>query len=185
MSGARRRGGGSRPFEQRSPGVIAALWALPFALIAGAVTWSVLGRAAADADAKSPVPMAAPNLSPAAKQACLAFIAKLPAKVRTLDERHVTAGAEQNAAYGSPAITVACGGPGAGKIDPTATIYPLSGVCWYAAQTKTASVWTTLDRAIPVQITVPATYDGPGTWVTEFRDALVASIPAVKTEYDC
>jgi Protein of unknown function (DUF3515) len=171
--------------RKRSPGVIATLWALPFAVLAGAIAWSLLGHAAAQAEAKGPVTMAAPSLAADAKQACLAFIAKLPAKIRTLDQRSVTTGAEQNAAYGSPAITVACGGPGVGKIDPTSTIYPMSGVCWYAAKTATGSVWTTLDRAYPVQVTVPTKYDSPGTWVTEFRDALVASIPVVKTEYDC
>jgi hypothetical protein len=171
--------------SRRSPAVLAALWALPFALVAGGIAWSLLGRAADARAAGAPVPMAAPSLDPAAKQACLAFIAKLPVKVRDLAQRHVSQGPEQNAAYGDPAITVACGGPGAGAIDPTAEIYPLSGVCWYATPGKYYSVWTTLDRSAPVQVTIPSSYDGAGTWATEFRDAIVATLPLVKTDYQC
>jgi GNAT superfamily N-acetyltransferase len=39
-------------------------------------------------------------------------VSQLPATVRDLTQRPVTAGAEQNAAYGDPALTVACGGSG-------------------------------------------------------------------------
>jgi hypothetical protein len=171
--------------SRRSPAVVAALWAVPFALIAGGIAWGLLGRAADARAATGPVPMTAPSLDPADRQACLAFIAKLPLKIRDLAQRHVTQGAEQNAAYGDPAITVACGAPGVGAIDPTSEIYPLSGVCWYAAPTKYYSVWTTLDRSVPVQVTIPSSYEGAGTWATEFRDAIVAAIPVIKTRYQC
>src|SRR5262245_10157306 len=57
----------------------------------------------------APVPMAAPQLSDADVTVCRAVIAKLPDKVLTKTRRPVTAGAEQNAAFGEPPMTVACG----------------------------------------------------------------------------
>jgi hypothetical protein len=131
------------------------------------------------------VVMAARSLSPKDATMCLAIVAALPVKLRNLSQRHVSAGPEQNVAYGDPPLTVACGVPPVTVAHPTDTVYPLSGVCWYATTGKDASVWTTLDRAVPVRVTVPTVYTGPGQWATEFAAALTASIPRIATKYQC
>jgi len=155
--------------------------ALPLALIVGAGTFGLLWT---HRTPTGPVSMAAPKLDAADAEMCLALIAKLPVKVRDITQRHVTAGTEQNAAYGDPPLTVACGVVPV-TAPATATIYPLSGVCWYATTGKTSSVWTTLDRQVPVRVTVPNSLSPAGQWVNEFAAPLATSIPSIKTPYDC
>jgi uncharacterized protein DUF3515 len=175
---------------------ISAVIALPIALVVGLVVFFTLhGKMNADAAAAvkpsasasadtSPVAMPMPAMPAANKQMCLAFVAALPATLRGLPERHVTQGPEQNAAFGTPAITAECGATEP-TVPPTAEIWPLSGVCWYAQQNAQATVWTTLDRVVPVAVTIPNSYSGPGQWATEFRDAIVSGILSKKTPYNC
>ena len=173
---------------------ISAFVAVPLAVVAGIIVFSTLhDRGTADAAARptptasastGPVTMAAPALTAAHATMCLAFIAQLSPEQLKLPERKVTAGPEQNAAFGDPAITAACGAS-APKVSPTDEIYPLSGVCWYAQQGKTATVWTTLDREVPVAITIPNSYSSPGQWTAKFSDAVIYALPSIKTPYNC
>ncbi|HEY2795739.1 MAG TPA: DUF3515 domain-containing protein [Micromonosporaceae bacterium] len=180
----------------RSAGWLAAMIALPIALVVGLVVFLTLHHkidaaaaakpapsASASADT-SPVSMPAPAMSAANKQMCLAFIAALPVKLRNLPERHVTQGPEQNAAFGTPPITAECGATEP-SVAATAEIFPISGVCWYAEAKGDTTVWTTLDRVVPVAVTIPNSYDGAGQWAAEFRDAIVSAILSKKTTYNC
>ncbi|OLB65800.1 MAG: hypothetical protein AUI10_05280 [Actinobacteria bacterium 13_2_20CM_2_72_6] len=175
----------------RSAARLAAAVALPAALVAGLVVYRVLGAhrgtpappaprssAARSAAPHSPAPVAmgAPPLAEHPATVCRALLSRLPAALRDRPRRPVTAGPEQNAAYGEPAITLACGGPRP-SVDPTAFLPSLSGVCWLAVQGSTASTWTTVDREVPVTVTVPKTYDPPGQWVIEFSAAIGTAVP--------
>src|SRR5882724_10525008 len=105
----------------RSAALWATAFAVPVAVLAGLlIFWrlvpqgetaatpspSATTRASAPA---APVQMAAPKLAAHAAQVCLAVTAQLPAEVRNLPARKVSAGPEQNAAYGEPPLTLACG----------------------------------------------------------------------------
>jgi hypothetical protein len=168
---------------------LATFTALPIALVAGAVAFGVLntGRATPKPAASAPgtVTMAARTLSPADAQMCLAFIAQLPVELRDITQRHVSDGPEQNVAYGDPPLTAACGVPPVAPAHPTDTVFPLSGVCWYATQRDGTSVWTTLDRKVAVRVTIPDAYTGAGQWATEFAAAIKLEIPSIPTKYDC
>lgn len=169
---------------------MAALLALPVALVAGLVSFWALGgfhggspRPAASNPrpaSTAPVSMPAPSLNRRQSTVCLALTSQLPAKLRDLPQRPVTAGAEQNAAYGDPPITVACGAGPRPSVPPDATVYRLSNVCWYPVERPDATVWTTLDREVPVTVTVPRQYDQAGQWVIEFSAPVVAAVPAIK-----
>ncbi|MEV1287275.1 DUF3515 family protein [Micromonospora sp. NPDC049679] len=128
----------------------------------------------------SPVSMAAPPLDERAATVCRALLSRLPAQLRDLPQRTVTGGHEQNAAYGDPAITMACGIP-LPSFPPTDIVYPLDRVCWHAGDRPDATVWTTVDREVPVQVTVPKTYDEPGQWVIPFSAPVIAAVPSAKT----
>ena len=127
--------------------------------------------------ATTPVTVAAPTLPAAQATACRALLSHLPDAVRDRRRRPVTDGPEQNAAYGDPAITLSCG---AAAVTPPATadVYPLSGVCWYSQPGAGGTVWTTVDRTVPVRVTVPSRYDAPGQWVIAFSPAVAAELPA-------
>jgi hypothetical protein len=179
----------------------AALWAtvvaVPVAVLVGLFAFSLTnpddetGSApAASASAPVAVPstparMAAPRLGERAAQVCLAVTSQLPATVRDLPARKVSAGPEQNAAYGEPPLTVACGvaqpamcetldgGPECVPLDTELLL--MNRVCWYAKQTADAALFTTMDREIAVQVTVPLTYRQPAQWANEFSDIVVAT----------
>lgn len=126
--------------------------------------------------ANTPVPMAAPALAPQPAIWCRALLSKLPPAVRDRQQRPVTAGAEQNAAYGDPAITVACGIP-APSFPPTDYVNLLDRVCWHSAETADATVLTTVDRQATVQVTVPKAYEAAGQWAIVFANPIIETIP--------
>ncbi|MFC4067839.1 DUF3515 domain-containing protein [Actinoplanes subglobosus] len=135
----------------------------------------------------TPVVMDAPKLDEQTARVCLAVTSQLPEKIRDLPGRPVSAGPEQNAAYGEPAITVSCGvpqpvmcttpedtTPGCVAMDTELLI--MNNVCWYAAPGADTATITTMDREVPVRVTVPGTYENPAQWANEFSDTVVATV---------
>lgn len=191
----------------RSAARLATLVAVPLAVLAGVASYAVHGdsgggsgdrsgtRGAAStgasgqggtvpggtgrpsAGATGPVDVAAPVLSGRAEVVCRALLSRLPDALRDRARRPVTAGAEQNAAYGDPPITVACGVPVA-SFPATDLVYVLDRVCWHAATTTGGTVWTTVDREVPVRVTVPGGYPEPGQWVIDFSGPLIEAVPS-------
>ncbi|GAA3906675.1 DUF3515 family protein [Actinoplanes auranticolor] len=177
----------------------AALWAtviaVPVAVLAGLLIFTKIvpetGSAAPGPSATqpaavpaAPVQMAAPKLAPRPAEVCLAVTSQLPVKVRDLVARKVSAGPEQNAAYGEPPLTVACGvaqpkmcasldDTGTGCVPLDTELLNMNKVCWYAARQGDAAVFTTMDREVPVQVTVPKQYAQPAQWANEFSDTVV------------
>lgn len=179
----------------------AALWAtaiaVPVAVLAAVLLFAVLRdrtqaaqQAASPAASPStpavrstaPVPMAAPALPAPATAVCRSLMSKLPPAVRDRPARKVSAGAAQNAAYGDPAITVACGVQQPRVADETFLMSMKSMaagvdyVCWYTRQAADATVWTTVNREIPVEITVPSVYEQPAQWANEFSDTVITAV---------
>lgn len=165
---------------------VATFVALPIAVIVGVVSFWLLGGFGGGEPAKprpqstAPVPMAAPPLDEVRATACRNLLTHLPDALRDRPRRPVTAGAEQNAAYGDPAITMACGVPPV-MLPTGADVYLLSGVCWYSQPEGAGTAWTTVDRAVPVRVTVPGSYHAPGQWVIEFSGPVAAALPPAAT----
>lgn len=144
--------------------------AVPVALLAGVITFQAMkptgsgspqpdSSTAAAAQPTGPVPMPATPLTDRPAAVCRALAARLPERLGNLARRPVTAGAEQNAAYGEPPVTLACGRPGP-SAPPDAQYLRLNGVCWYAANGPNSTVWSLVDREVPVLVTVPNQYQG-------------------------
>jgi hypothetical protein len=186
------------PKVQRSAALIAAAVAVPVALLAGVLMFVKLTPddrpAAAPAPSAAgvsvpdaPVPLAAPRLTAHDAQVCLAVTSQLPARLRDLPPRKVSAGPEQNAAYGEPPITVRCGVPmpalcrsitpdRAGCVPLDADLLVMNGVCWYGEDGPATKVFTTLDREVAVQVAVPAGYQQAAQWANEFSDPVVRTV---------
>lgn len=183
----------------RSAALLAAAFALPIAVLAGVlIFWKLTPKdepsaapaptsSAVQAVPSSPVQVAAPRLSAHDAQACLALTSQLPTQVRNLPARRVSAGPEQNAAYGEPPITVRCGvaqppmcatvTPGQeGCVPLDADLLVMNGVCWYGEDGPATKLFTTMDREVAVQVGVPAGYDQPAQWANEFSDSVVKTI---------
>jgi hypothetical protein len=188
----------TRPSKKPDPVVRgAALWAtviaVPVAVLVGLLIFvrmspDPVAQPAPSASAPvavpaTPVRMAAPKLAARPAEVCLAVTSQLPNQVRDLPARKVSAGPEQNAAYGEPPLTVECGvaqprmcatlnaGPGCVPLDTELLI--MNRVCWYAATRGADAVFTTMDREVPVQVTVPSGYANPAQWANEFSDVVV------------
>jgi hypothetical protein len=153
--------------------------ALPVALVVLlALLW---GFGAFTRPDTGPVTMAARELSPQVAEVCRSVVADLPSTLSGSDRRPVTAGPEQNAAYGDPPVTLACG-TDRPTVEDTATVYPLSGVCWFAEPGPDGgAVWTTVDREVPVTVTVPAPADGSAQTVIGFSGAVGTNDPVRTT----
>jgi hypothetical protein len=143
---------------------LAALIALPAAIIAGVVTFRVLAPeddrpAPPRPAATSAVDVAAPSLPPRTATVCRALLARLPDRLGELARRPVTGGAEQNAAYGDPAVTLACGA--AGPTPPAdAQYFAINGICWYAEDGRDVRTWVLQGREVPLVVRVPRAYTG-------------------------
>ncbi|HEY8452032.1 MAG: DUF3515 domain-containing protein [Micromonosporaceae bacterium] len=159
--------------DTRTAAMIAAVVAVPVAVLVGIGAFALLSRTVEDT---GPVDMPARELTARQELVCRALVSQLPDTVRDLAPRPVTAGPEQNAAYGDPPITLACGVPPA-EVAPTDHVWGLDGVCWVAAEQDDGTVWVTVDREVPVRVTVPSAYGGPGQWVAEFSRALAETVP--------
>jgi hypothetical protein len=177
----------------------AALWAaaiaVPIAVLVGVLIFTQVIRPAEPSAQPSPaattaapvpatpVQLAAPKLSARAAAVCLAVTSQLPTTLRNLPARTVTAGPEQNAAYGEPPITVQCGiaqpamcatlNAGGGCVPLDTELLNMNNVCWYAKQGAAATAFTTMDREIAVQVTVPSSYQQAAQWANEFSDIVV------------
>ena len=129
-----------------------------------------------------PVTMPVRELTERQETVCRALLSQLPAEVGGLARRPVTAGAEQNAAYGDPPVRLACGVPEV-AVPPTAEVLSFvpdsadGGVCWYRAPGGEESVWTSLGREVPVEVRVPAGHDEPGQWVSAVSGTLAETVP--------
>ncbi|SCG62845.1 DUF3515 family protein [Micromonospora humi] len=171
----------------------AALWAtvvaVPVTLAVAAFTFAKLAPESPEAtqnastspraQSSAPVELPAPALAQRPAVLCRALVSQLPDSVRDLRQRPVTAGPEQNAAYGDPALTVACGGS-APLVQPTDEVWTVNKVCWHSVQEADATVLTTVDRETPVRVRVPKAYEQPLQWVTPISDAIVSAVPSAK-----
>jgi hypothetical protein len=180
----------------------AALWAtviaVPIAVIVGLVAFSQFTpddsepAAAPSASAPAPVPttpvqLAAAKLDARTTQVCLAVTSQLPTELRGLTGRKVTAGPEQNAAWGEPPITLECGvtqptmceridGGHDGCVPLDSTMLAMDGVCWWAEDGPATDVFTTMDREVAVRVSVPGSYEQTGQWANEFSEPVVKTV---------
>lgn len=144
---------------------LAALVALPVAIVAGVAAYRVLADRPGDVAAggsprpaaTTPVRVAAPELAERPTIVCRALLAKLPDRLGKLARRPVTAGPEQNAAYGDPAVTVACGTTGPVPPDG-APFFAINGICWYAEDGPDVRTWVLQGREVPLVVRVPTAY---------------------------
>jgi hypothetical protein len=163
---------------RRRAAIIATLVAVPIALTVLLVSVFVFGGPGPEPEpaATGPVTMTERDLSPEAFGLCQAVISDLPDTTAGQARRPVTAGSEQNAAYGDPPILVECGTelPAVGDTD---LVFPISGVCWYSVTEADRTVWTTVDRTVAVTVTVPGPPDGAAQVVAPFSTAIGTNLP--------
>ncbi|WP_018218918.1 DUF3515 family protein [Salinispora vitiensis] len=180
---------GGRDRSNRGAALIATAVALPATVLAGVLAFNQFApdqpesEPSASATAPgplstAPVEMAAPALAERPATVCRALLSQLPPAIRELPQRPVTAGPEQNAAYGDPALTVACGGAAPTFAD-TDKLWLVNRVCWYGNEAEGGTVLSTVDRETTVTVRVPDDYDQPLQWVSPVSETITATVPSV------
>jgi hypothetical protein len=177
-----------RDRTMRGAALLATVIALPITLLVAVLAFNKLAPStpaaaptasatAARAQSTAPVEMAAPALAARPATVCRALLSQLPTSIRDLAQRPVTAGPEQNAAYGDPALTVACGGAEP-TFPSTDEVWTVNRVCWHLAEQADAAVLTTVDRETTISVRVPNSYEQPLQWLPTISSTIVASVPS-------
>ncbi|WP_018253719.1 DUF3515 family protein [Salinispora mooreana] len=179
---------GGRDRSNRGAALIATAVALPATVLAGVVAFTQFAPDQPEPGSNSattPAPlstaaveMAAPALAERPATVCRALLSQLPPAIRELPQRPVTAGPEQNAAYGDPALTVACGGAAPTFAD-TDKLWLVNRVCWYGSEAEGSTVLSTVDRETTVTVRVPDGYDQPLQWVSPVSETIISTVPSI------
>jgi len=178
-----------RPGRVGFTGRVAALVALPvaavatigmFVLIAPSSTGTTPNNGAASTwrgtpSTGSPGSSAPPgtNLPTTVDGVCSGLVAQLPQQVHDRTRRPSQGDPARTAAWGDPPITLGCGvaGPSA---PADAQVWLLNGVCWFSPD---GALWATVDRAVPVTVTLTGVSTAPGQWVIELSAPITATVP--------
>lgn len=120
--------------------------------------------------------MSAPALSGPAERLCADLKAELPSEVADLWSRDVTADGVA-AAWGAPAVVLRCGATDADGLGPSSRCDMLDGVGWYSERLDDGLRFTTIGRAVPVELTVPDTYAPEADAAIDLASAIKRTIP--------
>jgi hypothetical protein len=104
-----------------------------------------------------PVQVAEPSLDPAARATCDAVLAALPEQVLESTTRPTRPGVLSRA-WGDPAIVLRCGVPTPPGLTATSECVEVNGVGWFREQAEGGTLFTTIGRAVTVEVGVPAGY---------------------------
>ncbi len=175
------------PRPSRRPALIATAIALPVTvLLALAFT---AGRApktstSATSTPAAPITVAASSLPAAAQSPCEKVSEKLPITLNGLAPRAVY-GPPFVVAWGDPSVLYRCGvarparlTPGSGdEVIDTGTGAGRT-VEWFPVKGKDQTVWTSIDRSVYIEVTVPAGLQG-GEIISALSGYIASALPAV------
>ncbi|GHE10173.1 DUF3515 family protein [Klenkia taihuensis] len=124
----------------------------------------------------SPVQVDTPEITPEADAACPALMSQLPLEVAGETSRRVDSDSPYVYAWGDPASVLVCGVP-AIDLAPDALVVTITGLPWFVdTSVPDVITWTTLDRSVAVQITLPASSDS--ALVTALGPTIAGAVPA-------
>jgi hypothetical protein len=165
--------------KSRLPAIVATAVAVPVAVVAGVLVFNAIAPEAEPVhEDLSPVSVEVPALSEEDAVVCLALTATAPVAAGGLPARPVEGGAgaaESVMAYGDPAVVATCGVDQV-AVEDTALVYQLNGVCWYSDEA--GLVWTTLDRQVPVGVSVPEANEQPVDVLNDLSTVIGDKVPA-------
>lgn len=157
------------------------------ALAIGAVTKSDGSGPSATPGPLPPLSASAPPHAAEQTGACAKVLAELPVQLGRLPGRvvHTSPDTPFVVAWGDPAVVLACGAARprslhAGSSAQYFTNGPANGPFYDVTSAGGANVWTTVDRAPYISITVPDRYQG-GDVVPPLSRAIAKALPPVCT----
>jgi Protein of unknown function (DUF3515) len=134
---------------------------------------AVLGLFLLTGCSPGPTPVPVPSAAPEVAAACTDLVKALPSKVLDAKRRKTTPESPLTTAYGDPPIEVTCGvTPPAGMAEAQSQCFEVNGVGWFAKQVQNGSVFTTIGRALYVEVAVPSKYSPEANALTDVADAV-------------
>lgn len=135
------------------------------------------------------VRVSAPATTGAAGAQCRALQAQLPRTLMGRERRGTDPASADTAAWGDPAITLRCGVPEPGPMNPASPQYDphetqsvmieSSGLCWLTQSTNGGGyVFTTVKQQTFVEVDVPGAYAGQNYPLPELAGPLRKTDPA-------
>ncbi|QGF25285.1 DUF3515 family protein [Raineyella fluvialis] len=106
-----------------------------------------------------------PQVDDATRTTCSALVADAPATLLGSPRRATTGSLA--VAWGDPPITLACGGPKPAGLTATSPCLEVNGVGWWSQDGTTGTIFTTVGRAVYVQVGVPNAYGNSGDALAE------------------
>jgi Protein of unknown function (DUF3515) len=129
--------------------------------------------------ALAPIWVPAPPANPAADAPCTKLLGALPITLAGLPGRPAQSSSTYVVAWGDPAVVLRCGVPRPSALRPGSADLDIgiNGVLWLADRHHDATVWTTVDRAAYIEVTVPTSYAQPP--LGPISDAITQTLPAL------
>jgi len=122
------------------------------------------------------LPLDMPPVTPEAEASCPALMSALPLELAGEPSRRVQSDSPYAYAWGDPPITLICGVERPAGFVVGVSAIQINGVQWYVDTADPEStVWTTVDRPVYVQITLPADVDSAP--VTALTPQIAAALP--------
>jgi hypothetical protein len=137
----------------------------------------VSGASTAPKSPQAVLQVDAPNPDPSADAPCTALFQALPVQLEGEDPRVVRSASPYVRAWGDPPVVLVCGVAKPAGFTSTSGLIQINGVAWYVdTSAKDSVVWTTVDRAVHVQVRVPASADSSS--VTDLTGPILKTLPA-------
>ncbi|WP_324273939.1 DUF3515 domain-containing protein [Blastococcus brunescens] len=122
------------------------------------------------------LPVEVPPATPEADANCPALMGTLPLELAGEPSRRVDSDTPYAYAWGDPAIVLVCGVDRPAGFVAGVSAIQINGVQWYVdTSDPDATVWTTVDRPVYVEITLPPAVDSAP--VTALTPQIAAALP--------
>jgi hypothetical protein len=122
------------------------------------------------------LPVDVPPVTPEADASCPAVMAVLPLDLQGEPSRQVQSDSPFAYAWGEPPVVLVCGVDRPAGFTVGVSAIQINGVQWYVdASDPDTTVWTTVDRPVYVQVTLPASVDSAP--VTALSTPIAQALP--------
>jgi len=137
------------------------------------VLFAALGLIVLAGCSAGPAPVPVPSPAPDVAAACADLVKALPEKVLDGKRRTTTPESPLTTAYGDPPIEVTCGvAPPAGMAEAQSQCFEVNGVGWFAKEVTNGVIFTTIGRALYLEVAVPSKYAPEANALTDVSDAV-------------
>ena len=122
------------------------------------------------------LPVAVPPATPQAEAWCPKLMSTLPLELTGQTSRLVHSTTPYAYAWGDPPIVLRCGVPTPAGFVVGAGAIQINGVQWFVdTSDPAATVWTTVDRPVGIEVRVPASLDSAS--VTDLTSLIAKALP--------